>query len=39
MGDGMVFAVSILEGLTAKRVEETPHIERREVEYSKADGA
>ena len=39
IGDGMCFAVSILEGLTAKRVEETPHVEHREVEHSEADGA
>ena len=39
MGDGMVFAVSIPEGLTTKWGEETPHVEYREAEYPGADGA
>ena len=39
IGDRMCFAVSILEGLTVKHVEETPHVEHREVEHSEADGA
>ena len=39
IGDRMCFAISIPDGLTGKRVEETPHVEHREVEHSEADGA
>ena len=39
IGDGMCFAVSIPDWLTAKRVDETPHVEHREVEHSEADNA
>ena len=39
IGDGMCFAVSIPEGLTAQWGEETPHVEYREAEHPGADGA
>ena len=38
VGDGMCFAVSIPDGLTAKHVEGTPHVEHHEVEHSEANG-
>ena len=39
MGDGKVFAVSILEGLMVKQSEEAPHVEYRDAGRPEADGA
>ena len=39
MGDGMVFAISIPEGLTVKQSEETPHVKCRDAGHPEADGA